>query len=64
MTLTSVRTMSWSLKPGIEVHLLTSVGLLVMNMSSVFSRRVGKVTTCSAQMSCTTLTKAVLIGKL
>ena len=58
----SVRTMSWSLKPGIDVHLLTSVGLLVVKMSSVFSRRVGKVTTCSAQMSCTIFTKAVLIG--
>ena len=56
--------MLWLLKPGIKVHLLTSVGLLVINMSSVFSRRVGKVTTCSAQISRTTLTKAVLIGKL
>ena len=64
ITLASVRTMSWSLRPGIEVHLLTSVGQLVMNMSSVFSRHVGKVTTCSAQISCTTLTKAVLIGIL
>ena len=62
MILVPVRTMLWSLKPGIDVHLLTSVGLLVMKMSSVFSRCFGKVTTCSAQMSCTTLTKAVLIG--
>ena len=36
MILVSVRTMSWSLKPGIDLHLLTSVGLLVMKMSSVF----------------------------
>ena len=61
MILVSVRTMSWSFKPGIDVHLLTSVGLLVMKMSSVFSKHVGKVT-CSAQMSFTTLTKTVLIG--
>ena len=64
MILVSVRTMSWSHKPGIGVLLLTSVGLLVMKMSSIFSRHVGKVTTCSAQISYTTLTKAVLIGIL
>ena len=57
----SVRTMSWSLKPGIDVHLLTSVCLLVMKMTCVFSKHVGKVT-CSAQMSFNTLTKTVLIG--
>ena len=61
MILVSVRTMSWSFKPGIIVHLLTSVSLLVMKMSSVFSKHVGNVT-CSAQMSFTTLTKTVLIG--
>ena len=37
MILVSVRTMSWSLNPGIDVHLLTSVELLVIKMSSVFS---------------------------
>ena len=62
--LASVRTMSWSLKPGNAVHLLISVGLFVINRSSVFSSRVGKVTICSALMSCTTLIKAVLIGRL
>ena len=35
--LESVRSMLLSLKPGIDIHLLTSVGLLVMKMSSVFS---------------------------
>ena len=49
--LASVRTMSWSLNPGIAVHLLISVGLFVMNRCSIFSSRVGKVTTCSALMS-------------
>ena len=48
---TSARTMSWSLMPGMEVHLLTNDGLFVAKMSSVFSSLVGKVTSCSHPMS-------------
>ena len=64
MILASVRKMSWSLEQGIEVNVLTSVCLLVMNISSVFSRHIGKVTTSSSQMLCTMLTKPMLIGLL
>ena len=49
--LLSVKTMSWSDSPGSGLHLLTSDGLLVKNRSNVLVFLVGKLTTCSRDVS-------------
>ena len=43
---------SWSLNPGIGVHLFTRLGQLVTKMTRMLPLRVGKSTICSALKSC------------
>jgi len=60
--LVSVSMMSWSLMPGMTVHLLTSDGLLVASMSRMLFWRVGSVTSWLHLRSWSRLIRLLLIA--